>query len=62
MRGGSHDYSPRSTRNVWMSHGNFYNFFDVEEEAVFSQIVTGDETWIHYWIPELKRQYGEAQR
>ncbi len=25
-----------------------------EGESFFNQIVTGDETWLHYWTPECK--------
>ena len=30
--------------------------FDAEGEAFLSQIVTGDETWVHHYEPETKRQ------
>jgi hypothetical protein len=30
--------------------------FDAEGEAFLSRIVTGDETWVHHFEPETKRQ------
>lgn len=34
----------------------FLQFFEDEGEGLFDRIVTGDETWIHHWTPESKRQ------
>jgi hypothetical protein len=30
--------------------------FDAEGEAFLPRIVTGDETWVHHFEPETKRQ------
>jgi histone-lysine N-methyltransferase SETMAR len=30
--------------------------FDAEGEILFSRIVTSDETWVHHFEPETKRQ------
>lgn len=34
----------------------FQQFFDDEGDGLFNRIVTGDETWVHIWTPESKRQ------
>jgi hypothetical protein len=34
----------------------FLERFHAEEEAFLSRIVTGDETWVHHFEPETKRQ------
>lgn len=34
----------------------FLQFFEDEGDGLFDRIVTGDETWIHHWTPETKRQ------
>ncbi len=52
---GAEAIAPTPFQRTFKSALDFLQFYNRCENALLSQIVTTNEIWVHYWMPEMKQ-------